>query len=341
MKFPKPFFRKAKQAWYLQLGKRQISLGKGRAEAFKKYQEILLHERGQDSVPYSALSVAQAADLYLEWCKRHNSSRTYDWYFDFLQDFCNHYGGIPALNLKPFHVTQWLDAHSGWGNGSHRCAITAVKRVFNWAEGEGLLPSNPIKNIRKPPANSRDRTLTPEERKQIFAAIKDKEFRDFVFAMQETGCRPGEVARVTAANVDLAQGLWIFTEHKTRKKTGRDRIVYLTPAMILLSKKLVAAYPTGPLFRGPRSGRAFTRNSIRCRFRHLREKLPHLAGVISYTYRHSFVTDALENGVGVVQVAELVGHSDTKMVMKHYQHLGERRDHLRRAAEQATRQKEP
>jgi len=47
MKFPKPFFRKAKHAWYLQLGKRQISLGPDRDKAFERYQEVLLHERGQ------------------------------------------------------------------------------------------------------------------------------------------------------------------------------------------------------------------------------------------------------------------------------------------------------
>ena len=32
-----------------------------------------------------------------------------------------------------------------------------------------------------------------------------------------------------------------------------------------------------------------------------RGRLPHLKGVVSYTYRHSFVTDALENGVGLAQ----------------------------------------
>src|SRR5206468_666378 len=106
-----------------------------------------------------------------------------------------------------------------------------------------------------------------------------------------------------------------------------------------LTRRLVEKYPTGPLFRGPRGGRPFTRNGIRCRFRNLRKKLPHLKGVISYTYRHSFATDALENGVGVVQVAELLGHKDTKMVMEHYQHLRERREHLRQAAVQATRGK--
>ena len=80
MKFPKPFFRKAKQAWYLQLGKRQISLGADRDAAFKRYQEILLHERGLFSAPASALSVAQICDLFLDWSQRHNEPVTYDFY---------------------------------------------------------------------------------------------------------------------------------------------------------------------------------------------------------------------------------------------------------------------
>ena len=70
----------------------------------------------------------------------------------------------------------------------------------------------------------------------------------------------------------------------------------------------------------------------------LRARLPHLKGVVSYTYRHSFVTDALENGVGVAQVAELLGHTSTDTVMHHDQHLREKRDHLKRAATQATLQ---
>jgi len=63
-------------------------------------------------------------------------------------------------------------------------------------------------------------------------------------------------------------------------------------------------YAEGPLFRGPRSKRGFTRNGVQCRFRILRQKLPHLAGVISYTMRHSFGTQALVNGVGIAQVAD-------------------------------------
>ncbi len=150
--------------------------------------------------------------------------------------------------------------------------------------------------------------------------------------MQETGCRPSEVARVTADNVNLELGVWVFADHKTVQKTGKPRIVYLTPAMVELTKRLMAEHPDGPLFRGPRGGKPFTRNGIRCRFKRLRKKLPHLKGLIAYAYRHSFATDALVNGVGIAQVAELLGHTSTEMVMRHYSHIAGNIRHMRDAA---------
>ena len=69
---------------------------------------------------------------------------------------------------------------------------------------------------------------------------------------------------------------------------------YLTPTMQELTRKLMERYPTGPLFRnGP--CKPWTLNAIRCRFQNLRARLPHLRGVVSYKYRPSLVTDALEN----------------------------------------------
>ncbi len=338
----KPYFREFDGWWYAQIraGKKrkQVKLVRGREneqEAYRAFCRLMAEEGGRVPEP-TRLTVAVLCDLFLDHSERHNDRRTYDWYKKFLQDFCDQYGKVVVTDIKPFHVNRWLDLHKGWGYGSRRCAIISVKRAFNWAFGEGVLRENPLRALKKPPQRNRERTLTPNERAQIFAAIRDRAFRDFVFALQETGCRPSEVARVTAENVDLERGLWVFPEHKTKKRTGRARVVYLTPAMVALSKRLVEEHPSGPLFRGPRNGEAFTRNGIRCRFRRLRKKLPHLKGVISYTFRHSFATDALEKGVGVVQVAELLGHTSTDMVVRHYQHLRERREHLRQAAAKAT-----
>jgi len=334
MKFPKPFFRKSKQAWYVQVGKEQHSLGKDREEAYRLYQELLLHEEGKAPDPTKPLTAAQVCDLFLEWSSRHNDRDTYVWYKHFLQSFCNLHGGLKATELKVFYVTRWLDSTPRWGEATRRCATIAVKRAFNWAEGEGHLSANPLKGLKKGPAKRRERILTPDERKQILNSGGGSAFQELVQALQETGCRPSEVARVSAENVDLDLGIWVQPEHKTRKKTGKPRVVYLTPAMVELTKELMERHQEGPLFLNSR-GKPWSKNAIRCRFRHLRRKIPGLKGVVSYTYRHSFATDALENGVGVAQVAELLGHTNTDMLMQHYQHLREKREHLRQAAARA------
>ncbi len=289
------------------------------------------------------LKVCQVCDLFLDYSEKHHTAATYRGYKDFLQDFCDVYGTLLGKDLKPLHVTRWLDSHKGW-EGCRRNAVVAVKRAFNWADAEGLLQPNPIKAVKKPHQRRRDRILTPQERAEILAAIKDQAFRDFVFAMMETGARPGEVRKVTAAQVNLELGVWIFSEHKTAKRTGKPRIIFLTPAMVELSRRLKEKHPTGPLFttmrrvriNGVLTERGFSRNGVRCRFRELRKKLPHLKKVISYTYRATYATTALEKGVGIAQVAELLGHCDTKMVSQHYSMLSQQVQHMREMAKKVT-----
>lgn len=89
----------------------------------------------------------------------------------------------------------------------------------------GRLSPSPLKSLEVDPGNRRTRVLTADERTAILAAIGDQPFRDFVSAMLETGCRPGEVSRVTAADVNLDLGVWVLEKHKTRKKTGKPRVI--------------------------------------------------------------------------------------------------------------------
>ena len=53
----------------------------------------------------------------------------------------------------------------------------------------------------------------------------------------------------------------------------------------------------------------------------------------------SIFTDALERGVPIATVAELLGHTTTNTITKHYSHLSEKSEHLREAAVRATRPK--
>jgi integrase len=196
-----------------------------------------------------------------------------------------------------------------------------------------------VKHHKRPAVRRREKLLTPAEQEALFEAAGDQAFRDLLTALRVTGARPGEVMRVTAADVDPDACVWVLGRHKTADKTGKPRVIYLTPAMVGLSRRLCERHPAGPLFRN-RAGRPWNRNAVRCRFRRLREKLGLDPGVVAYAFRHTWATDALERQVPIATVAELMGHSDTSMVSAHYSHLHERREHLRAAA-RAVRPSEP
>lgn len=111
------------------------------------------------------------------------------------------FGSAAAATFPPLAFNKWLDEHSGW-KGARRSAIIAVKRMFNWAVNDaGLLADSPLKAIKKPPKKRRNRVLTAEEREYVYGLIRDEQFRQFVFAMLDTGCRPSEVMKVSPARL--------------------------------------------------------------------------------------------------------------------------------------------
>src|SRR5262249_61022094 len=94
----------------------------------------------------------------------------------------------------------------------------------------GVLKDNPLKSLEKPPMGRREKILSPDERRRLFAGVKGKAFKLFLFALTSTGARPSEIRKVTAKEF-VKPGLWAFPPkaHKTGKKTQKPRVVYLTP----------------------------------------------------------------------------------------------------------------
>ena len=116
-------------------------------------------------------------------------------------------------------------------------------------------------------------------------------------------------------------------------------------------------HPEGPIFRNSK-GRPWTPYSVNCRFERLqksfgRERLKELGVELSqhpdrktrheengklakthgtkyclYAFRHSYATRLLEAEVDALTVSILLGHSDTTMLGKVYQHLSHNPKHL-------------
>lgn len=336
MRTARPWFRSDRDAWYVQHGGKQVLLARGKAnkaEATAAFHKLMAGG-GVASPAIDSMPVASLCDMFLDFSEANHTRDVYDNYKLFLNAFCRQFGKLAANSIKPFHVNKWVDGKKSWKGAKHH-AIVAVKRVYSWSIQQGLITVHPLKSLIAPRCNRRERIPTPEERRLILESIKDTAFRDFLTALAGTGCRPSEVAGVTAADFNSAMGVWVLKQHKTAKKTGRPRIIYLSPDMLALTQQQIEKHPTGPLFPNTR-GKQFTRNAWRCRFIRLRKKFPNLAGVVCYSLRHSYATEALIKGVGIAELAELMGHTSTEMVARVYGHLAANVGHMRDAAAKAT-----
>jgi integrase len=301
------------------------------------------------------LTVAEFGQEFLDRVKAKKMPKTDESYCYFLVPFVERFGAARAATFPSLTFDKGLDEHAGW-IGCEGNAVISVLAMVNWGVKKRLLSKNPLSGTGIPPKRRRNRILTPDEREYLFGIIRDEQFRQYMFALLDTGCRPSEVINVTAAHVSRDGTRWTFKEHKTSPKTQQDRIVYLLTPMQELTRKLVALYPEGPLFRSTRCTggvrRAWTLNGIRCRFKRLHEKvaklraaemdpekrakLPDLSGVTAYVCRHTYATDALTMGLPIPVVSALLGHQDTRMVNDTYNHTDQASEILWEVARKAS-----
>jgi integrase len=337
---PEPWLRQGR-GYFVTLDGVQHNLRTAdKAEAYKRWH-LLMAQRGHaprrlDDDPF----VVDLLALFCDWAEHQLAPASYVWYRNYLRDLVKRLDqSLKASRFKPYDVTKWLDDNPQWGASGRRGAITAVKRAFSWAEQQGLIDRSPVAHLRRPAAARRTTTLTADQRRLIFESASDQAFRDLLFAAELTGVRPQEIRRVEARHFDEGKGTWLFSveENKTGDKTGRPRVVFLPPPVVDLCRRLAQEHPAGPLFRNSRA-RPWTADTIRLRFKRLRKRLAGQlpSDLCMYLYRHTFATDALENGLNPVTVAELLGHADASTLSRVYQHLADRHDHMRDAAARAT-----
>ena len=118
---PKPWFRKSRDTYYITINGVQKNLNTSdKKEAYRRWHQLMGGEG--DNFGSAAASVVELLAKFADWSQRHKSPSTYIWYRHFLQSFLR---SVPADldvgELKPYHVTHWLDSNPQWGKRSTRC----------------------------------------------------------------------------------------------------------------------------------------------------------------------------------------------------------------------------
>ena len=329
----KIWFRKDVGWWMVTVAGKRIRLAQGRANrnlAQQKFHELAV---GVAQAPEAITArVADILEAFLAWTKIHLSDETNRNYVWFGQSFAEHCGFMGVAELKPIHVTRWVDQRK-WLQTTERNARRSIYRAFTWACQEGILLRNPLQGMKCPRAKVRDRVMSDAEYRTLLKN-SDHDFKLLLFALKETGCRPKEARTLTWEQVQ--DDRWVLKQHKTAHKVHKPRVIYLSAPMRKLMPVLRSRSTGVNVFLNSR-GQAWTRNAVRLRMHRLKRKLSLAPDLCSYMLRHAFGTNAILNGVDVATVAELMGHTSLEMVSKVYLHLADQHSHLTAAVEKATR----
>ena len=185
---PKPWYRKARDAWFVTVNGVQHNLGAEKRAAFAQFYELM---RAPKPRPVSPRSLAAIVDEFLEWTKRERSPDTFEWYRYRLQRLVDQYPAMRPEELRPFHVQKWVDKYK-LSVTSRRNYMRTIKRCLKWAVRQGYIERNPIAELEVPNAERRESVITEQQFREMLDLIRDPTFRDLLVVTWETGCRPQE-----------------------------------------------------------------------------------------------------------------------------------------------------
>lgn len=293
-----------------------------------------VHER---TVDVHERTVADACAAFLSWQDGKATAgkveaRSVKVYRDHLKPLCVDLGARQLRSVTAEELERWAD-RPDWSASYQNNVLGTVGMCFRRA-GHPLRISRPSKESR-----GADTCLTDEQFAEVLAVVRcgsrrrGGDLAELLEALRETGARPGELTGLTVEAVDWPNCCAVLRKHKTKRKTGKDRVIHFNTAAMAVLQRQRERHPTGLLFRNG-WGRAFSMKGLGDRL----AAVSLVVGfrVIAYGLRHAFVTGALCNGVPDTVVAALVGHASPQMIAKHYAHINGQSRVLKEAAERAS-----
>ena len=195
---------------------------------------------------------------------------------------------------------------------------TILRAALNHAFRDDLVASDAAWRKVKPFKGvdaARVRYLTVEQARRLVNA-SDSAFRPLVQAALQTGCRYSELARLEVADFNPDSGTLTIRQ----SKSGRARHVVLTDEGVSFFRWLAAGRAGSEIMLRKANGAGW-RASHQLRPMGQACQRAKINPPVSFALRHTWASLAVMAGVPLLVVAKNLGHSDTRMVERHYGHL--------------------
>ena len=160
------------------------------------------------------------------------------------------------------------------------------------------------------------KVLTKEELSTFFNCIDNLKFKTIFMLVYGSGLRIGEVANLRVEDIE-SKKMRIFVREG---KGNKERYTILPKQSLEMLRTYWRKYRQhkrrGRIFLSE-TGKAITVGVIREHFRKYRRKAKINEKATVHTLRHNFATDLIERGATLIQVKELMGHSNIRSTMEY------------------------
>lgn len=295
----------------------------------EKYEHLTIadYERGT-FIPQDK-SKTSIADILQKYLNEHAMERNRNLFAakHYVKVFTELLGQVPIGSL----TRQYLeDARSKYkeeterSNSSVNRAFNILKAALTYAVERDYIKQNPAQYLKHLPITETvPRFLSTEEIARLWAYIKDWRLNDYATALLHTGIRPINLKALEWGQVDRQQRIVHITTYK-----GRRPHTYSVPYDEAVERVFERRHKET---RG--QGKVLDTSSIR----KLAEAAITASGInvgrpenerfTIYGLKHCYASHLLMSGATIFDVAKLLGHTDTTMIVRHYGHLTQ--EHLR------------
>jgi integrase len=282
------------------------------------------------------LTVSEVVNNYLEWFKTHRKSYAYTQH-TMKKEILPALGDYKVNELTTAKIRQWhedlakatskktskekIEPHEAARRrkATANRILTMLKAALNHAWRDGLVANDeawrkikPFRNVDAP----KIRYLDVTECQRLINAC-DPDFRPLVRAALLTGCRYGELVRLKVNDFNSGNGTLYINE----TKNGKPRSIPLTGEGVTFFNQNTAGKLGNDSIFVRDDGEAW---GVSHQCRRLRDacKIAKIEPTISFhVLRHTYGSLLSSKGVPLQVIAELLGHSDTRVTSRHYAHL--------------------
>ncbi|MFO1036189.1 MAG: site-specific integrase [Geminicoccaceae bacterium] len=321
-------------------GLRVLSYAQAQARAREFFTEMERLAESAEPAPRGPYTVADALNLYIEWFNKHrkSGSKTKAAIERHIRPLL---GAEELSRLTSSKIREWHEGIAAVAKGSRarkqtstelvpaegaqarkataNRLLTILKAALNHAYREGKVAADtPWRRVQafRGVDSARLVYLSADEAQRLVNACNE-DFRRLVRAALETGCRYGELIRAVVSDFKPDAPSLLIRD----AKSGRSRHVPLDKQAAKFLSDVTAGRPgaeriflrsDGAPWGASHQARPLAEANVRAKID---------PAITFHGLRHTWASLRIMRGLPLLVAAQVLGHSDTRMVEKHYGHL--------------------